>query len=161
MMNPIGSLDELLDNITVCVLLMNDRSGYKEFVDCIPEALHAIYRISMALGVKMRYPTISMILNYTRGFNKLEEFDIEEIIELLKELVNNSNRENPNRILQRISRIAMGREIAVNVNPKDALELLLATLYAMFLSTLDDSEEYVQEIPIISIPQTSVGTITV
>ncbi len=159
------SLNELFDDIMICALLMNDKSGYAEFTDCIPEALNSIYKLSLILGVKIRYSTINMILNYVRGLDEIEELDVEELIILLRELVNNRDIENLSKVsLQKILKIAIGKEINIGVHSKDALELLLTIFYAMFLSTLNDFRKdaiQLQETLIISMPQTLIETITV
>ncbi|MCS7111748.1 MAG: hypothetical protein N3E36_06985 [Sulfolobales archaeon] len=157
------NLNELLDDIMICALLMSERDSYKEFVDCIPEALHSIYELSLILGVKVRYSTINTILGYVRGFDELGEFDVDRMIALLRQLASN-NAENLSKVLlRRVLEIAVGKEINITTHSRDALELLLSTFYAMFLLTLYNFEKdtQIQDIPIISIPQTSAETITV
>jgi hypothetical protein len=161
----VKDLNVLIDDIMICALLLNEKNVYEEDIECIPEALHFIYKISFMLGIKMRYSTVNMVLNYVKSLNELREMDVEEVIMLLKELISNSNDiEKLYKISQKISKIIIGKEINITINPLDSIELSLTALYAMFLSSLNrlnSLETYMYTIPTISMQQTSIETITI
>ncbi|GEM_PF-2900045 len=163
--NLVKDLNILIDDTMICALLLNEKNVYEEDLKCIPEALHSIYKISFMLGIKMRYSTVNMVLNYVKSLNELREMDVEEIIILLKELISNSNDiEKLYKISQKILKIIIGKEINITINPLDSIELSLTALYAMFLSSLNklnSSETYMYTIPTISMQQTSIETITI
>ncbi len=130
-----------IDDIAVCAYSLCEDSleMVKEYIDCIPESLNAIHRITEVLGVKIRLSTVRILQNYVRSINELREEDIGNLISIVRRITNNKNITLGE--LDELLKIAFGRRLQISDKKSDLMEISFAALYALFLNILNNIEE--------------------
>lgn len=126
-----------LEDLALCAysLCEDDFSVVGEYTDCVPEALHTLYSIANTLGIKIRFSTISALINYVTEFNRLKEDEVEEILVLLKNIVQGDSIPQASKTLLRI---LLKRDINISRNEQDIAEIAIAALYASFVKTTSE-----------------------
>jgi hypothetical protein len=147
-----------LDNVMICLYTLGSVISEDE---CVPQALHSIYNISLYLGVRIRRSTLLSLANYVREWSALTELEQELIVELFKNLVESYRASDYNSVkdtAKRIFKILIGTGLDTKT-AKDAVELVLNTLYTAlamsFISVATDTTLLnAQGVPVI--PETPV-----
>jgi|UniRef100_A0A7J2U1V8 hypothetical protein len=129
-----------LDNVMICLYTLD---GTIED-ECVSQALHSIYTISLYLGVRIRYSTLQSLANYVREWNTLTELEQELVAELFKDLVKSyiiSDYNHVKEVSKKIFKILIGTGIDTKT-AKDTIELALNTLYtALSMSLISTASE--------------------
>jgi hypothetical protein len=124
------------DDLVVCAyaLCEDDFSEVGNYVDCIPEALYVLQDIAIQLGVKIRFSTVSTLIDHVVEINKFKEREIEQIMNNLYRML---TEEDTKKASLSLLKTLLRKEINIALKEQDLNEIAIAALYASFIKTLN------------------------
>ncbi|MEM1897396.1 MAG: hypothetical protein QXD93_06850 [Ignisphaera sp.] len=130
-----------LEDLAICVysLCEDSFSSIKEYIDCIPESLYTLHNIADIVGIKIRFSTVSALREYVKPITSLREQDIEQILIHMRNIVKGGNIIQSSKS---ILKILLGREIDIDRNEQDIMEITLSALYASLINTIEVPQTY-------------------
>ncbi|MEM2627833.1 MAG: hypothetical protein QW775_06255 [Ignisphaera sp.] len=149
----------LLEDLVVCAYALCEDDSYEieEYADCIPEALYTLHNIAVQLGIKIRFSTVSALINHVVEFNKLKEQEVIQLINNLKKIIQGENTQPSTKSLLKI---LLKKELDLPLKEQDLNEIAIAALYASLTKTINKTQEHPPLLEAPTINQETIATIT-
>ncbi|MEM1644740.1 MAG: hypothetical protein QXL96_02525 [Ignisphaera sp.] len=149
----------LLEDLVVCAYALCEDYFYEieEYIDCIPEALYVLHNIAIQLGVKIRFSTVSALMNHVIEFNKLKEQEVAQLINNLKKIIQG---ENTKPSIKSLLKILLKKELDLPLKDQDLNEIAIAALYASLTKIVNKPQEHPPLLEVLTINQETIATIT-
>ncbi|MEM1542129.1 MAG: hypothetical protein QW101_03600 [Ignisphaera sp.] len=146
-----------LEDLAICVysLCEDNFSSIKEYIDCIPESLYTLHNIADVIGIKIRFSTVSALREYVKPITNLREQEIDQILTYMKNIIKGRDVIQSSKS---ILKILLGREIDIDRNEQDIIEITISALYTSLINTIDFPQTYstfIEQQPIETISSTA------